>query len=69
MFVSQPEARRASCVGSVLCALLAVETMGTAPCFWLLAHNLGGRRGGEGAEEGRTQRFNALGAIEVGYDC
>lgn len=46
MFVSQPEARRASCVGSALCVLLAVKTMGTAPRFWLLPHNFGGWGGG-----------------------
>lgn len=58
MFVSQPEARRASCVGSALCVLLAVKTMGTAPRFWLLPHNFG-------REGGRTQRLNAFCTIEV----
>lgn len=43
MFVSKPEARRASCVGSML-SVLAVKTMGTAPCFWL-PHNWGLGRG------------------------
>lgn len=51
MFVSQPEARRASCVGSALCVLLAVKTMGTAPRLWLLPHNFGG--GGVEGVEGR----------------
>lgn len=50
MFVSQPEARRASCVGSALCVLLAVKTMGTAPRLWLLPHNFGGE-GGRGAHK------------------
>lgn len=50
MFVSQPEARTASCVGSALPEPLAVETMGTAPCLWLFPHNLK-RWGGE--SEGR----------------
>lgn len=45
MFVSQPEARRASCVGSALSVLLAVKTMGTAPRFWLFPHNLERGRG------------------------
>lgn len=65
MFVSQPEARRASCVGSALRVLLAVKTMGTAPRFRLFPHNLGGGGGGGG----RAQRLNAFGTIEVGYDC
>lgn len=61
MFVPEPEARRASCVGSMLSVLLAVKTMGTAPCLWL-PHNWGLGRGG------CMHRLNTFTFIEAGSD-
>lgn len=49
MFVLKPEARRASCVRSMLSVLLAVKTMGTTPCSWL------SHQGGRGDDNGHRQ--------------
>lgn len=58
MFVLKPEARRASCVRSMLSVLLAVKTMGTAPCSWL------SHRGAETIMA--TDRLNTFHFIAVG---